>query len=323
MEQFMGVVTSESLMAHLADENVPMFKEPVVVPPPEPIPAAAAEAAAQPAAEPAEAEEPAQDEAPASGESAEQYTARVQKRINKLVRERKEEEEFAQSQFNRARAAEREADELRAKLAESVSPTTAQAAEDKKPDAKTYTDPALTQEERSAKYEEDLLAWNRRETIRQYRDEQARAQAQAEAVAKDEAFKKQVSDFEKESPGFGERLESSGLLVPIAAAAAITESPVGAYIADYLIKNPAEAERLIPMSPARAAAEIGKLEERLSKPAEKPAAPPPVKSRAPTPIEPITAPSTSVTADPSKMDVMQLREYHRSRAGEQRVRRRN
>ena len=239
------------------------------------------------------------------------------------MRERKEEEEFAQSQFNRARAAEREADELRAQLAKSVSPTTAQAAEDKKPDAKTYVDPALTQEERSAKYEEDLLAWNRRETIRQYRDEQAQAQARAEAVAKDEAFGKQIAEFEKENPGFGETLRASAVSVPNAAMAAISESPIGVHIADYLIKNPAEAERLKPMSPARAAAEIGKLEERLSKPAATPVAALPVKSRAPTPIEPLTAPSAPATGDPSKMNVAELREYHRSRAGDQRGRKRH
>jgi hypothetical protein len=319
----MGVVTSESLQAHLADESVPMYMP--TVPPPEPIPAAAT-AAPEAIETPITSEETVQDEAQAPGEGAEQYTARVQKRINKLVRERKEEEEFAQSQFNRARAAEREADELRAQLAsKSVSPTTAQAAEDKKPDAKTYVDPALTQEERSAKYEEDLLAWNRRETIRQYRDEQAQATARAEAVAKDEAFGKQIAEFEKENPGFGETLRASAVSVPNAAMAAISESPIGVHIADYLIKNPAEAERLKPMSPARAAAEIGKLEERLSKPAATPAvaAPPPAKSRAPAPIEPITAPSAPVTADPSKMSVSELREYHRSRAGENRGRKRH
>lgn len=62
---------------------------------------------------------------------------------------------------------------------------------------------------------------------------------------------------------------------------AILESDVGPEIAYYLAKNPAEAERISKLSPTRQVVELGKLEDRLSKPASK------KPSNAPAPINPV------------------------------------
>lgn len=58
---------------------------------------------------------------------------------------------------------------------------------------------------------------------------------------------------------------------------AIVESDAGPQVAYFLAQNPAEAARIAALSPARQAAEIGKLEDKVSKPAKASSAPEPIK----------------------------------------------
>lgn len=93
---------------------------------------------------------------------------------------------------------------------------------------------------------------------------------------------------------FDEVTSSSESVLTRAMSDAIVESPQGARIAYYLAKNPAEAERISKLSGSRQAAEIVRLEEKVSQPAKQP-------SKAPSPINPVGTKGAEVTKDPSSM----------------------
>lgn len=78
-------------------------------------------------------------------------------------------------------------------------------------------------------------------------------------------------------PGF-DRDEFEALPLTAAIASAITDSDIAPKLMDHMARNPDEVQRIAALSPARQAAEIGKLEIKLSQPVAKP-------RTAPAPIE--------------------------------------
>lgn len=76
-----------------------------------------------------------------------------------------------------------------------------------------------------------------------------------------EAAKKELADWEDVFD------EAGDMNVPPDTAQFILESDVGPKIAYHLAKNPSDLERLQRLSPTRRLAELGKLEDRLAKPA--------------------------------------------------------
>lgn len=288
---------------------------PPVAPPPEASPPAETTKAvvAEVTAQAVEETSPKTDD-----ETTEQYSDRVQKRINKLIRERKEEGEFAQSQFNRARAAEKRLEEVEAEnltLKSKVSPPPAQAA-DEKPDRTKYTD--------AFQYAEDLASWSARQAVAKDRKDQADQRAAEAKVASDRALADRIAATAKELPDYNDVVTGSPTMVTDAIKEFIYDSEIGPLIGYHLAKNPAEAERINALPPGRAFAELGKLEEKLAKPKGTPiqeaktVANTPERSRAPAPITPLQPAKTPVTADPSKMEFKQLREYERQRSTEAR-----
>jgi hypothetical protein len=78
----------------------------------------------------------------------------------------------------------------------------------------------------------------------------------------------------------------------------------GPLILYYLAKNPGEVERISKLSPARQAAAIVALEDKVAKPAKKP-------SKAPAPINPVGT-KVEVGKDPAKMTQAEYNEWRRN-----------
>ena len=86
-----------------------------------------------------------------------------------------------------------------------------------------------------------------------------------------EAHNSRVEKAKQELPDWDEVFDEVGDLdVSPDTAQFVFESDVGPRIAYHLAKNPGELEKLNRLSPTRRLAELGKLELKLTKPAEKP-----------------------------------------------------
>lgn len=101
----------------------------------------------------------------------------------------------------------------------------------------------------------------------------------------------------------------------------MSDADLGPALIYYFGAHPDEYEKLARMKPIFAVAEVGKVETRLERKAEKvektekadealDTLKAPI-SRAPAPITPLNESATVVTKDPSKMDVDELRAYNR------------
>lgn len=117
------------------------------------------------------------------------------------------------------------------------------------------------------------------------REEQRKNQERAKAwEQKEKEVREKHPDFDEAFDGFMRNRPTRDL------GAAIMDSPVGPEIARYLGLNPTELQRINSLPPLRQAAEIGKIEYRLT---EQPK-PSPKKSTAPPPINPVRPVGKSV-----------------------------
>ena len=110
-----------------------------------------------------------------------------------------------------------------------------------------------------------------------------------------DSWNKRIAAATAEMPDFEEVLASSDVPMTPPMQQAIMESDIGPKLAYYLANNPDEAEKIAGMSPIGAIRTLGRIEERLSnsKPAVKSTdAPPPIRA---------TGSNATVTKDPHKM----------------------
>jgi len=84
----------------------------------------------------------------------------------------------------------------------------------------------------------------------------------------------------------------------------IVESEVGPQLLYHLATHPEDAERIADLSPVRQIAELGKLEDRMQRPAK-------AVSKAPAPINPVSA-GRSGGKDVSKMSVAEYKAYRQN-----------
>lgn len=320
----MQVVTSENFPQLITEGKVPEFKAPE---------AAIAKAADAAVVEPVkDGEQPRGEDGKFVAKDAEVTTdtaakaadeddedrdlpERVRKQIGKKHRRMMEAEEYArelrvdrEAVRERAEKAERELEVFKSK----AGPAPVEKDSDEpKPDAyKTvaeYTD-ALTDYKVDRKWREKEAA------AEQQRVETAARTAQAE-------FNVHIAKVAKEIPDYADVISACEIDMPPYITKYIADSgEVGIRLGYHLAKHTDEYDRIAKLSPIRAIAELGKLETTLEK---KPA---PVKadgtqavSRAPAPITPLDSGSTTtVTKDPSKMTVQELREYDRMQSAAKR-----
>lgn len=253
------------------------------------------------------------NQTPAESGEANQQTAeqqaeeqkRQQEETEKREQEETEKKPWFQKRFNeltqKRYAAEREAERLRKELEDARKQRTEQKPPEQSQQTQ-YTRPKPTREQFN--FDEDqyipaLIAWEieqsqtQVETRRQQeREQQTQHQAQAEFDQKVDTMN--VNGMGKYSdwrdvvwtvppPIFHQELVK-----------AITESPMGADIAYHLGKNLQEAERISKLSPYAMAAEIGKLELKISNPEKK-------TTKAPPPVNPVGGRGMATSElDPSK-----------------------
>ena len=237
----------------------------------------------------------------------------IQERISELTRDKRELEEAWQSEYEARLLAQNRLKELEAQKPKAEEP------KDERPDRTKY------KAEEAEKYENDLLAWNRREAIREFQAEQAKLQAEAAQKAAEERLQALTIEARKEIEDFDEVIKSADRRrenVPAHVVAAITESDKGPHLAYYLAKNPDEAKRIFAMTPAKALLALGKVELNFTtKGDEKPA----VETK--TPVTKAPAPMPSITGGGGELPKdlsrpMNFREYAAARREEIRAKRR-
>jgi hypothetical protein len=135
-------------------------------------------------------------------------------------------------------------------------------ADEGKPNPQNYSD--------LEKYTEDVAKW----ALGQRDREEKAVESHKSTVTFDSKAADIHAELE-ELEGF-DQAKYDKLPISDAMAEAIVDSGIGSTLTKHLYLHPSEAERIFALSPARQAAEIGKLEEKLSTAAKPSKAPPPI-----------------------------------------------
>lgn len=163
---------------------------------------------------------------------------------------------------------------------------------------------APPREDQFATYEEfeqariDYAVEQRLQTVRQLeqRDQAART------------FEERVTKVRDKLPDFDLYVGDPTLPITPLMATVIRESDVGPEVAYHLGKNRSEAQRIADLSPHRQAAELGRLEAKLSMPA----APNP-KPIPPAPPQTVSGISAGLSKSPDEMSMAEYVEWQRAR----------
>lgn len=325
------VVTSKGLtdfvqngtVTHVPDHKPKTAEKPAEPTKVEPPPPPKEEAKAAPAVEPPKAED---------DEPAPDLSDRSRKYVDKQHRLRKEAEEsaaeadrLAEQQYNRAVLAERRAEQLARELEEhrtkAPAPKEPELVEPKEDDPQ-WVENGQFNWRKFTKAQADYAA---KMALTEFQKKQADEKAQNERALKLARLEEAANKARKEIPDFDavmERVKGTPEdMVPRFMLDFIEESESAALLAYHLAKNPEDSQRIAKMKPILGLAELGKLEDRITKPKAadtKPAEPPvtpPERGGAPPPITPIaTTASGTVNTDPARMSFQELRAYERARA---------
>ena len=133
--------------------------------------------------------------------------------------------------------------------------------------------------------------------------------AQEKTQERQKSFANRVDSILKDAEALGDfdRDDFAEISITPDMADAIVESDVAAKLVKYFHDDPDEAERISSLSPARQAAEIGKIEDRLSE-----AKPRPVKSSAPEPIKPVAGSGKSSTGYRPDMSMAEYAKWRKA-----------
>ena len=142
------------------------------------------------------------------------------------------------------------------------------------------------------------------QTLSEREKRQAAEREAAERTKTAGEWQKRIEKATAEMPDFEDVLASSDVPMTQPMQQAIMESDIGPRLAYHLAQNPEEAIKIAEMSPLRAIAALGRLEERLSTTPTKTA------SNAPAPIKPVGQ-RASAGKDPDKMSVDEWMKWRR------------
>lgn len=219
----------------------------------------------------------------------------VQKRIDRAVRRQYEAEAEAKVLRERLQQAERGREQAAPRRPEPEEPTI-----DKFSNFDEYV---------SAKAQ--YIASKQIQAVLQEREQQEQVKAvqreQATIAAK---WQEQVRQTATELPDFEDTLAVSTAPMTAVMQEAIVHSEVGAKLAYWLAKNPAEAEKIASMHPVNQVRSLGRIEERLEKGSAAPTASAAV-SNAPAPIKPVGV-RASAAKDPDKMSTAEWLQWRNS-----------
>jgi hypothetical protein len=331
------VVTNENMLEFIQNRQVPEFKAPEsegasVAGPASPQPSKegsepAADASKEPArgpdgkfvkADESQAPKPETKEAAKAADDDDDDGAglpeALKKKIDRIVakkhRAMKEAEEFGREEYNARRAAEARAEALQRQI-------------DELKGTKSGTGPASEGDDKEPKpedfktvgeYTRALTKWEVAQARKAERAESERSTQQQKISEVQQQFAERVAQAAKEIPDYYEVIEQADWEVPHHIQAYIVGEERGPQVGYYLSKHREEFDRIAKLSPIRAIAELGKLEDKLKAkaaptPAGEPTAPAATVSRAPAPITPLEGKSTTVAKDPSQMTFQELRAH--------------
>ena len=250
----------------------------------------------------AEGLEAAQDKAATDESATEADSTEKDTQANEKTFTQAELDDIIKKRIAKATAiAERKASKAYAEKLESLTRQPQAQQQEAKQDGK----PKLEQFEKVEDYVEAVAEWK----MQSHQQAQAR-QTEEQRVSN---FKKQIEvnsqrvyDLAEQNPEFDSEEFDAVMSNPNMAsevAFAIMESDVAPKLMLHLQKNPDEVDRISKLSPARQAAEIGKLEVKLSAPKE-------IKvSKAPAPVKPVGSRGSTSSGNPSEMSQAEFEKW--------------
>lgn len=269
--QAANVVTSENLAEWTMNRLGLADKEPEVV-------AEVEETPSEPIDEPDQSEQDDADQEATAKEERKQ-NPKLEKRFSELTKQREALRKEADAERKRAEGLEERIKALEGNPAPKQAEIT-----NEKPRPDQFTD--------AFEYAEALADWSTEQALlrRDQEESQKKFQEQRDKVLK--TWNDRLETAKKELPDYDDMVTSSDVVVSDQVRDAIIESEIGPQILYHLAENPDIAEKLKELSPISALREIGKLEARLEKQAEKQpetkrSEPIAVKSKAPAPLSPL------------------------------------
>lgn len=178
------------------------------------------------------------------------------------------------------------------------------APQQKAPEQQRSDRPARDQYASDDDWVEAVTDW-KLEKREQVSRQQQQAQHQQSVASKTEGIYAEAQKI----PGFDREAFDDLPLTP-AIASAVIDSDVSAKLMAHMAANPEDVERISKLSPARQAAEIGKLEIAIASA--------PKVSKAPPPITPIGGAKGSVSKDPSEMTDKEFATWRRAQIAQRR-----
>ena len=218
--------------------------------------------------------EPKEAEKEANQEGERKQNPKLEKRFSEITKQREEARKEAQNE-RQARV------ELEQRLAALE--------QQRQPQQQSYVDqePQPSQFNDAFEYAKALAEFSTEKALAE-RDRQVAQQREQEAQQKIiQSWAQKVQEAKAELPDFDDLVASSDVVVNNAVRDAILESDVGPKILYHLAENNDLAKKIASLSPNAALREIGKLEAKFEAKPETTQTAPVVRSKAPTPIQPI------------------------------------
>jgi len=229
---------------------------------------------AEPVAE-EEQSEPKEAEKEANQEGERKQNPKLEKRFSEITKQREE----ARQEAQRERQARLDLEQRLAALEQNRQPEQQAVSIDQEPQPSQFSD-AFEYAKALAEYSTEKALAERDRQIAQAREQEAQQQIIQSWAQKVQAAKAEMPDFD-------DMVASSDVVVNNAVRDAILESDVGPKILYHLAENNDLAKKIASLSPNAALREIGKLEAKFEAKPETPQTAPVVRSKAPTPIQPI------------------------------------
>jgi TolA-binding protein len=220
-----------------------------------------------------EQSEPKEAEKEANQEGERKQNPKLEKRFSEITKQREE----ARQEAQRERQARVDLEQRLAALEQQRQPQAINV--DQEPQPSQFSD-AFEYAKALAEYSTEKALAERDRQVAQAREQEA----QQKII---QSWAQKVQEAKAELPDFDDLVASSDVVVNNAVRDAILESDVGPRILYHLAENNDLAKKIAGLSPNAALREIGRLEAKFEVKPETKQTAPVVRSKAPTPIQPI------------------------------------
>jgi hypothetical protein len=222
-----------------------------------------------------EQSEPKEAEKEANQEGERKQNPKLEKRFSEITKQREE----ARQEAQRERQARVDLEQRLAALEQQRQPEKLAFNVDQEPQPSQFSD-AFEYAKALAEYSTERALAERDRQVAQAREQEA----QQKII---QSWAQKVQEAKADLPDFDDLVASSDVVVNNAVRDAILESDVGPRILYHLAENNDLAKKIAGLSPNAALREIGRLEAKFEAKPEAEKIAPVVRSKAPTPIQPI------------------------------------